>query len=55
MSATVATQFALKLVEAKSGATEVAGVVRGWRAEARKHGLTGAECDQMASAFEPSA
>jgi serine/threonine-protein kinase HipA len=50
----VARQFALTKQEATSAAEEIAGVVSGWRGEAKKRGLTGRECDRMASAFEPS-
>jgi serine/threonine-protein kinase HipA len=50
----VARQFALTKQEATLAAEEIAGVVRGWRGEAKKRGLTGRECDRMASAFEPS-
>jgi len=48
----VANYFELKAPAAREIAAEVAGIVRGWREEAMRMGLTKRECDRMASAFE---
>ena len=44
--------FSLKAPEARAIAAEVTRAVAGWRDVARRVGLTAAECDRMASAFE---
>ncbi|MGH7532391.1 MAG: type II toxin-antitoxin system HipA family toxin, partial [Gemmatimonadales bacterium] len=44
--------FSLTLTEARAIANEVRGSVAGWREVARRVGVTKAECDRMASAFE---
>jgi serine/threonine-protein kinase HipA len=48
----VASYFDLKEDEAKNIAAEVGKAVSKWRDEAARHGLTKAEIDRMASAFE---
>ena len=48
----VAGYFELKLIRAKEIAREVGAIVSGWRALALQLGITGAEVDRMASAFE---
>lgn len=50
----VAEYFELNPDEAREVATEVAGIVSGWREEADRVGLTRGECERMASAFEHS-
>lgn len=48
----VAEYFELTADEARSIVSEVGNVVKGWRYEATKLGLSGQEIDRMASAFE---
>ena len=48
----VASYFELKDVEARKIAVDVASGVANWRREASRHGLTKAEIDRMASAFD---
>ena len=52
LALSVAGYFELKAPAAREIAAEVARVVRGWREEAARIGLTKRECDRMASAFE---
>jgi serine/threonine-protein kinase HipA len=48
----VAGYFELDAVKARAIAAEVGKAVSKWRDEAARHGLTKAEIDRMASAFE---
>ena len=48
----VASYFELKNVEARKIAADVARGVANWRREASRHGLSKAEIDRMASAFD---
>ena len=50
----VAGYFELDADTARDIAAQVGNAVSGWRAEATRHGLTKAEIDRMASAFEHS-
>lgn len=48
----VAAYFGLQLADARAIAAEVGGAVLAWRDVAHAHGLTAAQIDRMASAFE---
>lgn len=48
----VASYFDLEDEEARQITAQVGQVVSRWRAEAQAHGISGRECDRMASAFE---
>ena len=48
----VAPLFRMGLDEARSVLAAIAGVVAGWREEARRVGLTGSEINRMATAFD---
>jgi len=52
LALSVAYYFELAEDEARKLASEVAVAVSVWRTEAARQGLTKAECDRMASAFE---
>lgn len=52
LARSVAPYFELGEDEASKIAKEVAHAVSTWRAEATRHGVSRAECDRMASAFE---
>jgi serine/threonine-protein kinase HipA len=52
LAISVSEYFELDTKEARAAGTEVAKAVSSWRQEAARHGLTKAEIDRMASAFE---